>query len=573
MGISFGLRLLIYRVGALSPLLSLIQRKIYALACRSVVAALSKFPQVGAIYTIGSYARGSFEPGLSDIEFAVFVDEKEAVVENLRKAIEQEYRRLRWVFPMLERGLWIYSGEQIERHGERLAPLMEGHLARRLFVRADPMEKYLGAPSMNPSAILTRASEIWRRKEQAHSGKYPTLFVRHILRSLRTRPDSTAGAPELDRRISATLDGQSTEEVDLPQIKWQVNAALYHRLFEIPEVAEVSIFPALDFLEDVPLEQMFNHTFNVALSLTVPLSPEGVHRWLARCEIPTGGLLYVRQANLFYPLNGTDSRRLKHIATSPLFFQLAESSRRERSERVAEEFRCPARRYAYRGVNLDGLRAINREFAERFIESRGLFTVEKTGLRRIVQHLELARGGNAAAENLSPTERIGDRSNPAAREYFEYQSRLSGVTPLPRPKASVVVITQNRAQSCLSTLRALSKMTYTPDELIIVDNASTDNTHELTQNFAAGFPVHYIFEGQVGIPHARNAGLRAASGDIVVFCDDDCSVEPDWLENLILPFRYDPNLGCVGGKIAHENTDSIVNRFYAGIFEATEEKT
>jgi glucosyl-dolichyl phosphate glucuronosyltransferase len=87
-------------------------------------------------------------------------------------------------------------------------------------------------------------------------------------------------------------------------------------------------------------------------------------------------------------------------------------------------------------------------------------------------------------------------------------------------------------------------------ELIVVDNHCTDDSAEAIKIFAANLrtSVRYIFEPRQGLSHARNAGIKAARGDVIAFTDDDVTAHPHWLYELQKAFsKYD----CqgVGGKI------------------------
>lgn len=97
---------------------------------------------------------------------------------------------------------------------------------------------------------------------------------------------------------------------------------------------------------------------------------------------------------------------------------------------------------------------------------------------------------------------------------------------------SVVVPTKNRVQALGRCLRALvAQRRAGPFEIVIVDDGSDD---------AAGVPAivnrescaQVVRTAGVGPAAARNAGVRAASGDIVCFTDDDCEPDPDWSEIL-----------------------------------------
>jgi glycosyltransferase involved in cell wall biosynthesis len=118
---------------------------------------------------------------------------------------------------------------------------------------------------------------------------------------------------------------------------------------------------------------------------------------------------------------------------------------------------------------------------------------------------------------------------------------------------SVVVCTYNRRESLRKTLESLAHLRAPPDspwELIVVDNNSSDDAADVVKTFGAGsrFGVHYVFEVNQGVSHARNAGINAARGDIVAFTDDDVTVDPGWLCELEKAFDQ---FGCmgVGGKV------------------------
>jgi glycosyltransferase involved in cell wall biosynthesis len=80
--------------------------------------------------------------------------------------------------------------------------------------------------------------------------------------------------------------------------------------------------------------------------------------------------------------------------------------------------------------------------------------------------------------------------------------------------------------ACLYSLRA---QTRPPDEIIVIDNASTDRTGEV----AAEVPgVHVIHEPRKGLVIARETARRAARGDVLAFVDADCRAPLSWLERI-----------------------------------------
>jgi GT2 family glycosyltransferase len=93
---------------------------------------------------------------------------------------------------------------------------------------------------------------------------------------------------------------------------------------------------------------------------------------------------------------------------------------------------------------------------------------------------------------------------------------------------SVVVPSYNRAALLVPTVESLLAQSCAPLEIIIVDDGSTDETPEVCARFPA--PVRTIRQPNGGLPAARNAGIRAARGEWVAFCDSDDLWHPTKLE-------------------------------------------
>jgi glucosyl-dolichyl phosphate glucuronosyltransferase len=118
---------------------------------------------------------------------------------------------------------------------------------------------------------------------------------------------------------------------------------------------------------------------------------------------------------------------------------------------------------------------------------------------------------------------------------------------------SVILCTYNRAESLRRTLETFSRLVIPPTvgwELVLVDNNSKDETRDVITEFArvSQFTVRYIFEKAQGRSNALNAGIAAATGDVLVFTDDDVLLHPDWLSNMSKTFK-DFNCAAVAGRI------------------------
>lgn len=120
-------------------------------------------------------------------------------------------------------------------------------------------------------------------------------------------------------------------------------------------------------------------------------------------------------------------------------------------------------------------------------------------------------------------------------------------------KLSVVVCTYNRVQLLTDALDSICNQTLDKShyEIIVVDNNSTDNTHEVVDEFCRRFTnVRYCFEPQQGLSYARNRGWREARGEYVAYLDDDARASRSWLEMALELFeRVKPSPMCLGGPI------------------------
>ena len=93
-------------------------------------------------------------------------------------------------------------------------------------------------------------------------------------------------------------------------------------------------------------------------------------------------------------------------------------------------------------------------------------------------------------------------------------------------------------------------------EVIVVDNNSTDDTAGVVRQCASALqrvvPVQYQHEPVQGLSRARNAGVRAARGEIVAFLDDDAVPHAGWLDAIASFFTGHPDAAAAGGPIEPE---------------------
>jgi glycosyltransferase involved in cell wall biosynthesis len=150
--------------------------------------------------------------------------------------------------------------------------------------------------------------------------------------------------------------------------------------------------------------------------------------------------------------------------------------------------------------------------------------------------------------------------------------------PVQQPFISVVIATRNRPETLASTVQDLRDSGYPAFEIIIVDNAPSDDaTREMvTSTSRADSRVRYLREDRKGVSWARNLGLAAASADIVAFLDDDLKVDPNWLHAIATAFTTADNVGCVSGMILPLEMETTAQHFieeYGGYCKGFERAT
>jgi hyaluronan synthase len=132
------------------------------------------------------------------------------------------------------------------------------------------------------------------------------------------------------------------------------------------------------------------------------------------------------------------------------------------------------------------------------------------------------------------------------------------------PRVTVVIPAFNEGPMVGRSIRSVAACSYPKDrlEVIVVDDGSRDDTFFHMQHLRREFPdlVRLVrFEGNRGKRSALVAGIRAATGDVVVTIDSDSEIQPDTLEEIVAPFA-DPSVGGVAGRVAVLNRETMISR-------------
>ena len=119
---------------------------------------------------------------------------------------------------------------------------------------------------------------------------------------------------------------------------------------------------------------------------------------------------------------------------------------------------------------------------------------------------------------------------------------------------SVIIASWNNADRLARTVRAVLSCTIPDDvtkcELVVVNNNSTDHTDRVLGNLAENEPrLVRIFEPIQGLSAARNAGIKAAKGDLLIFADDDITPCAGWITAYWHAYRNNDQPAFFGGPI------------------------
>ncbi|MGH7215439.1 MAG: glycosyltransferase, partial [Tepidisphaeraceae bacterium] len=131
----------------------------------------------------------------------------------------------------------------------------------------------------------------------------------------------------------------------------------------------------------------------------------------------------------------------------------------------------------------------------------------------------------------------------AVRAIFQ---RVPQVADVKLPKCSVIVCSYNGASTVESCLRSMERIRYPDYEVVFIDDGSTDDTQEILKKFPW---VRNIRQKNMGLSHARNVGMNAATGEVIVYTDSDCEADEDWLYYLALALVRSNHVGMGGPNL------------------------
>lgn len=119
-------------------------------------------------------------------------------------------------------------------------------------------------------------------------------------------------------------------------------------------------------------------------------------------------------------------------------------------------------------------------------------------------------------------------------------------------RLTVAICTWNRCDLLRQTLERMSQLSVPAEltwELIVVNNRCTDATDAVLAEFEKRLPLRRVYEAEPGQSNARNAAIREAQGEYIVWTDDDVLVDQAWLVAYAAAFERWPNATFFGGPI------------------------
>jgi len=124
------------------------------------------------------------------------------------------------------------------------------------------------------------------------------------------------------------------------------------------------------------------------------------------------------------------------------------------------------------------------------------------------------------------------------------------------PLVSIVIPAFNAQKNIKSVIEGALSQTYSPIELIIVDDGSNDETARIAKGFER---VKYIFQENSGPAAARNRGVEESTADFVFFTDSDCIPRKDWIRTAFHHFKNE-RVAVVSGSYGIANSHSLLAR-------------
>lgn len=131
-----------------------------------------------------------------------------------------------------------------------------------------------------------------------------------------------------------------------------------------------------------------------------------------------------------------------------------------------------------------------------------------------------------------------------------------------QPKVSFIIITLNRGEVLVNTLKDVLKQDYPDYEIIVVDQS--DKPNPALEAFLKDHKnkLQYLKVDWKDQPRARNLGAETATGEILLYTDDDISVQSDFIQHHVTAYAHDSAIGGVTGAVITPHDSSPIGGSY-----------
>ena len=137
------------------------------------------------------------------------------------------------------------------------------------------------------------------------------------------------------------------------------------------------------------------------------------------------------------------------------------------------------------------------------------------------------------------------------------------------PKISIIILNYNAGQLLLDCVESIKNTDYENYEIIVVDNASKDNSHKECKK---KFPEIELIENDrnLGYCEGNNVGIRNVKGEFVVVLNPDTLVDPNWLKELLKGYHkfgdgiYQPKFLTTNNHKILQSTGNMIQLFGFG---------
>ncbi|MEG3437053.1 glycosyltransferase family A protein [Pannus brasiliensis CCIBt3594] len=117
------------------------------------------------------------------------------------------------------------------------------------------------------------------------------------------------------------------------------------------------------------------------------------------------------------------------------------------------------------------------------------------------------------------------------------------------PKIAGIICTHNRDHYLAGAIDSLLAQDCADFQIVVVDNASTDNTRSVVEARLGDSRLQYVYEPVLGLSTARNRGARETTAPFLAYLDDDAVASPGWLQILVNAYESNDKLAIAGGRV------------------------